>query len=426
LSSNSDEPSRCADLADLYGAGKTYEEIGRKLGVTRQRVDQLLDDCGIARTPRQERLQRSVATERGDELEALFLELRDDAAVASRTGVPAPLVRHIVDERIPDADVLRGARRRRGAIYRDEDLVRALQAAARELSTPFAHSTYANWSRGRTLADGRPWPGPQAAMLRFGGWRAALARSGLPANPSAGPERRWDLQDGIDGVVTAWRELGHAPTVEEYDRWQVGRNAFPSSATVRQLVDSWIDVRLAAWSTIHGRQLPGIGASEVSDAQTALADPARVGVPYVAVSEDVTVAEGDPFERDPQQLERALRSHAVIQNALARLAVEHNFAPLSPGSSDPDFDFACRGRDGRLVVVEVKSAKPSNLENQLRIGLGQLLRYGEAMAEKEDVAALVLAVELEPADPVWDRLLSRLGILLVTPERLVEAFGRVT
>jgi hypothetical protein len=96
--------------------------------------------------------------------------------------------------------------------------------------------------------------------------------------------------------------------------------------------------------------------------------------------------------------------------------------PLSPGAGDPKFDVAWRDSGGSLVVVEVKSATPTNLENQLRIGLGQVLRYGESLLARGERTRLALVTELAAVDPIWDSLLSRLEILSTTPEHLSVLF----
>lgn len=69
-----------------------------------------------------------------------------------------------------------------------------------------------------------------------------------------------------------------------------------------------------------------------------------------------------------------MRSHALIQNAVATAASAAGFEPWSPSGAGPTFDIAISADDGRLFGVEVKSATPENLELQLRIGLGQVLR----------------------------------------------------
>lgn len=78
--------------------------------------------------------------------------------------------------------------------------------------------------------------------------------------------------------------------------------------------------------------------------------------------------------------------------------------------------------DGSFVLVEVKSATPTNLEGQLRLGLGQLLRYGAILRTHGEKVRHILAVERAPADTVWNALLSELDVTLVTPATLDDTF----
>lgn len=72
--------------------------------------------------------------------------------------------------------------------------------------------------------------------------------------------------------------------------------------------------------------------------------------------------------------------------------------------------------------VEVKSATPTNLEGQLRLGLGQLLRYGATLQSLGERVRHVLAVERPPEDPVWIALLAKHNVTRVTPNTLDDAF----
>ncbi len=81
---------------------------------------------------------------------------------------------------------------------------------------------------------------------------------------------------------------------------------------------------------------------------------------------------------DPAAVERALAGHRRTQNALAKFIAGRGLKPLSPDGT-PDFDLAWE--DGRvLFVAEVKSVTDINEEGQLRLGLGQVLRYRHALA----------------------------------------------
>lgn len=341
--------SRRERITRLYESGATYDEIGRTEDITKERVRQLLEQYGIPKRRRADRLYDTAFPARADEVEALLLELRDDEAVAARTEIDPATVRRFVDKTIPDAAVLRRRRKAGTDHYSDDEFIACLRAGAQNLSSPMAHAAYAAWSRDRRLDDGRPWPGPQGMMLRFGSWRSTLARAGLPANPTAGPDPKFEMTDAVNAIVEAWRDTGKPPTVDSYDKWRDGRSEVPSSATARKFVDGWDDLLLAAWPIVHSRPLPGVGRQEPKPAPGAPAAGLRGGGPYREADEEPAVAPSDPFERDPQELERSLGSHNALQNALAQRAREHGFEPLSPLALDPEYDLAWRVADGSLV-----------------------------------------------------------------------------
>jgi hypothetical protein len=59
---------------------------------------------------------------------------------------------------------------------------------------------------------------------------------------------------------------------------------------------------------------------------------------------------------------------------------EAGLSPRSPdlAKGEPNFDIAWQSGDS-LRVVEVKTTIPANEELQLRLGLGQVLRYADAL-----------------------------------------------
>lgn len=90
--------------------------------------------------------------------------------------------------------------------------------------------------------------------------------------------------------------------------------------------------------------------------------------------------------------------------------------------ADPPFDVAWRGPGGELVVAEVKSATLHNLESQLRLGLGQLLRYAGLLEERTHRVTAVLAVDLAPGED-WIDLCKRHSVTLVWRGVLERAIG---
>jgi hypothetical protein len=255
-----------AQVISLYDRGATLEQIGRPLGVTRERARQLVDelarDGAIVKRSRVERKYEAAFPEHACEVETLFLKLRDDGAVARRTGIEAGLVRRFVDETVPDPDVLRRKHKTGSERCSDEELIGCLRLAAHELAAPMAYDAYTEWSRGRMLDATRPWPGPQGMILRFGCWRTVLTRAGLPAHATAGPDARFALADAVNAMVLAWRDIARPPTIGEYDAWRAGRDEFPVSATARKWVDGWDALQLLAWPIVHGRTLPDSASRE--------------------------------------------------------------------------------------------------------------------------------------------------------------------
>lgn len=129
-----------------------------------------------------------------------------------------------------------------------------------------------------------------------------------------------------------------------------------------------------------------------------------------------------PFEVDPDVIDRALLGHARTQNALAAFATAMGCVTYSPGLGDPYFDLAWRTPYGSVVVVEVKSLTDGNEVGQIRLGLGQVLDYAHELREAEPSVRAVLAVEREPLSPRWVRVCADSGVTLVWPEMFDTLF----
>jgi hypothetical protein len=156
------------------------------------------------------------------------------------------------------------------------------------------------------------------------------------------------------------------------------------------------------------------GAERVDDRAPPVSQE-RLGADYRTADEHVAVSTAEPFERDPALVERALKSHRATQNALADWAKWRGFEPLSPGTADPDWDVGWQGADS-FVVIEVKSINEKNEERQLRLAVGQVLRYKQRISERSGSVEPVIATSRKPRDTSWDELCRSLGITLVWPD----------
>jgi hypothetical protein len=139
-----------------------------------------------------------------------------------------------------------------------------------------------------------------------------------------------------------------------------------------------------------------------------------IGTEYRAADEGTSVGRRDPFSIDPSIVERGLRSHATTQNELAAFLKKNQVIPLSPGPNEPNYDIAWK-LNNEIWIAEIKSVTDTNEEKQLRLGLGQVLRYCHVLKRAGNVHG-VLVMERAPSDQTWIDLCGAHNILLVWPE----------
>ena len=72
-------------------------------------------------------------------------------------------------------------------------------------------------------------------------------------------------------------------------------------------------------------------------------------------------------------------------------------------------------------IAEIKSLTDQNEEKQLRLGLGQVLRYANQLGP---AASAVLVAERCPRDKSWGQLCDQLGVILIWPDVFVERLPR--
>lgn len=399
----------------------TLDEVGELEGVTREGVRHRLQRIGIKPRTASETRRRRESHKidlHSDPIRRRFLEARDVGETAQALGLPVSLVERAVAELVPDYQILARAPRKSGKKYSAADLVSSLVDAAESSPGNLTTTGYDDFvATSPTLLDGRPRPGKQVMMLRFGSWRDALARAELPANPHSGPDKSFDEADAIAAVTECWRQTGQPPTAASYDVWQRGHRGRPSMATVRNRAGSWNPLLVRSWQLVHGILLD-------QDDEDAVVPPALLTasgnapdsqwfVPYVAADEGVAVSSSaDLVAAEYNALERAVRSHAAIQNAVAAATTAAGMDVWSPTGHGPAFDVAFTVSNNHVLLVEVKSSTIENLELQLRIGLGQILRYSHQLRSESLRVTPMIAIELRP-DETWTGLLRELGVELL-------------
>jgi hypothetical protein len=146
--------------------------------------------------------------------------------------------------------------------------------------------------------------------------------------------------------------------------------------------------------------------------------PKAVGEVYTNVGRVPRAAPRNPFDVDPDTVDRGNQGHATTVDALADHLRAIGITPLAPSPDDPAFDLAWK-RDQTYFVAEIKSVTDGNEEKQLRLGLGQVLRYRHQLSSEGRTVVAVLVAEREPNDKSWGPTCAGLSVYLVWP----GAFG---
>lgn len=131
-----------------------------------------------------------------------------------------------------------------------------------------------------------------------------------------------------------------------------------------------------------------------------------------AIETSRQINESDPFNGDPNLLDRALQIHSITQNTVANWLIGHSVEPKSPNTNYCDFDIAWESDFGK-VVCEVKSLSDQNEIHQFRFGLGQILEYSQKLG-----AIPVLMFSRKPKSVELIDAANKVGVLILWPEIL--------
>jgi hypothetical protein len=163
----------------------------------------------------------------------------------------------------------------------------------------------------------------------------------------------------------------------------------------------------------------GLASPATDDRKVPTTPP--LGAAYREAHVSPLPSERQPFTVDPALVERGLKGHADTQNELAQVLRQAGIEPRSRLPREPNFDLAWE-TEGAVFVAEIKSITDDNEEEQLRLGLGQVLRYRQRLRGlgHERVVA-VLVPERDPRDSSWGDLCHDLGVLLLARNEIERA-----
>ena len=153
------------------------------------------------------------------------------------------------------------------------------------------------------------------------------------------------------------------------------------------------------------------------DLSTIESDKFRLGQPYEKQITKPSTKDRNPFEVDPDAVDRATSSHVNLQNIIAEWLVSNGISPCQPKSTEPPYDIGWEYNE-TIFLCEVKSLTDQNEEKQLRFGLGQILRYIYKLELTGANVVGLLMVERKPQDREWIGLCKKLNVLIFWPALL--------
>ena len=307
-----------------------------------------------------------------------------------------------------------------GADYWGYSLIREVDAGDvifhydlnREAIVSWSRATAGFWEDEITwAAHGTSARSAARVPYRRPGWKKALVDSSTPLPEAVTYQQIQSHASNVLAVEAALkRELGE-PLYLAFTRYRNGIR--PSQGYLAKLP---LDVTRLLPALAAGARL----AQEFAPGPT---DPApgvhrSLGRSYREADEQMSISIREPMVPDPTTIDRGNQAHAVTQNALARYVANEGWRTLSPDVGDPDYDIAWWTNE-TLYVGEVKSLTATNEESQLRLALGQILRYAALLERSGNRVQPVIVGERQPSDSAWAELCARHGVILAWP----GAFG---
>ncbi len=245
-------PSRDQQILALRAEGRSLAEIGRRFGVTRQRVDQIISRAGAAgmreaiearrADARRERaeLHAGRAAEQWEEIRELYRQGVDPQWIAWELELNGSAVKALIKRRRSDADRTARAKALPGVSeprFSERELTDGVRLVAERLGRAPTGGEYDRLAQELGLAC------MTTVYMRFGGWRKALVAAGLEGVPaSRAYATRWHVAACQRALESVADQLGDPPRYQRYAQLASERDDLPSAATLR--------VRLGLWSSI--------------------------------------------------------------------------------------------------------------------------------------------------------------------------------
>lgn len=234
-------------VSRLRAEGATLAEIGQKLGVTRERVRQILLEVGGPSAAEVERTKLRLRREVDLALrKRIVADTREHAPTtlneaAERLGVSTHEIQRLASRDVARTYVPPPQSHSRGGWSR-EAIGKAIREAARR-SPQLSTSKYRQWRQANPDAG----PGPERIAQLFGSWQAACTYAGVDCGHTSNREYRsaWTDEDLLTAVAVYLSDRSTLGTFKGYAKWASKHKDRPSATTLRNRIGPWSVVKRA-------------------------------------------------------------------------------------------------------------------------------------------------------------------------------------
>lgn len=214
---------RANEIRTHYEAGLSMSEVGRRFGISRERVRQILQKQGVQSRSiggQNSKKYENWVAEHGDEINKSFDELRSiNKVVAAHPEMSAGWIRRLLTPRRKETIHSSGVPR----YWTNERIISVLRSAAghdHKLTVPM----YNKWRESGVKVEGRTPPTFTLVVWRFGSWRNGVESAGLLSTRKTKRRytRTWTSEDVLNSVrtyATEALESEKRPTFSGYEKW---------------------------------------------------------------------------------------------------------------------------------------------------------------------------------------------------------------
>lgn len=242
--------SRDKEILAMRMEGRTLEEIGLVLDLTRERVRQIVSRYGQNMVfPNVAELRRK---DKKDELKGIAIEISanwssyrkyDYAKLAQEYNLSIPVLRQIVTK-VQHAYLSANEEHHVEKQWTSDDCIEVLRVAA-TYAFPLTVLKY------RKLTESKTVIGPTLPVFyaRFGSWLDACIAAGVETGiPVREYDSKWSNSDLVRFVrIFLWESVEASWSIQNYDKWRLEQDSHaPSSGSLRIRLGTWSEIRVLA------------------------------------------------------------------------------------------------------------------------------------------------------------------------------------